>query len=146
MKKISSKRVKNILCLAGFIILLFSILGLLNNNTFEGFEASSSNFNQNVASGKKLVWFYADWCGHCKTMHDSWDKAADKVNTGDNHMIKVNIGNSKDDNHTAISNKYGINSFPTILLLENGNKVKEYNNKRTTNGFIKFCEDNGLTI
>lgn len=146
MKKISSKRVKNILCLAGFIILLFSILGLLNNNVFEGFEASSSNFNQNVASGKKLVWFYADWCGHCKTMHDSWDKAADKVNTGDNHMIKVNIGNSKDDNHTAISNKYGINSFPTILLLENGNKVKEYNNKRTTNGFIKFCEDNGLTI
>ena len=146
MKKISSKRVKNILCLAGFIILLFSILGLLNNNVFEGFEASSSNFNQNVASGKKLVWFYADWCGHCKTMHDPWDKAADKVNTGDNHMIKVNIGNSKDDNHTAISNKYGINSFPTILLLENGNKVKEYNNKRTTNGFIKFCEDNGLTI
>ncbi len=146
MKKISSKRVKNILCLAGFIILLFSILGLLNNNVFEGFEASSSNFNQNVASGKKLVWFYADWCGHCKTMHDSWDKAADKVNTGDNHMIKVNIGNSKDDNHTAISNKYGINSFPTILLLENGNKVKEYNNKRTTNSFIKFCEDNGLTI
>lgn len=146
MKKISSKRVKNILCLAGFIILLFFILGLLNNNVFEGFEASSSNFNQNVASGKKLVWFYADWCGHCKTMHDSWDKAADKVNTGDNHMIKVNIGNSKDDNHTAISNKYGINSFPTILLLENGNKVKEYNNKRTTNGFIKFCEDNGLTI
>ncbi len=146
MRKISSKKVKNILCLAGSIVLLFLILGLFNTNIFESFEASPSNFNHNVASGKKLVWFYADWCGHCKTMHDSWDKAADKVNTGDKHMIKVNVGNSKDTKHTEISNKYGINSFPTILLLENGNKVKEYNNKRSTDGFIQFCEANGLTL
>lgn len=38
MRKISSKKVKNILCLTGSIVLLFFILGLLNNNIFESFD------------------------------------------------------------------------------------------------------------
>ena len=50
--------------------------------TREGFESSPSSFNDDIASGKKVVWFYAPWCGHCKTMHKDWDDAASAVNIG----------------------------------------------------------------
>ena len=104
-------------------------------NRVEGFESKPASFNQDVSGGKKLVWFYADWCGHCKNMKKEWDKASQNV---DGKMVKINLGN-EDSETQKISEKYNIKSFPTILLLNNGEKEAEYEEGRTAKDFESYC-------
>lgn len=107
----------------------------------EGFEASPTDFNNNVGSGKKLVWFYADWCGHCKKMENAWDSAANSVNTNENKkMIKINLGDSKNDEQQIIAKKYNVTGYPTIQLLNNGETEETYNGGRSKSDFIEYCD------
>jgi len=128
-----------ILLILGSIICYFIIIR-------EGFESSPSSFYNDIASGKKLVWFYAPWCGHCKTMHKDWDDAASTINIGENHMIKINVGNTDDTKHSKISRQYNVQSFPTILLLNNGYSEEEYTGERSKTAFISYCKEKGLII
>lgn len=106
----------------------------------EGFEASPTDFNNNVGSGKKLVWFYANWCGHCKKMGGAWDSAANTVNTTENKkMIKIDLGDSKNDEQQLIVKKYNITGYPTIHLLNNGEIEETYNGGRSKSDFVGFC-------
>jgi len=114
---------------------LFRIFKLCNR--VEGFESKPASFDQDVSGGKKLVWFYADWCGHCKRMKKEWDNASNKVN---GKMVKIDLG---DDNSETkkISERYNIEGFPTILLLHNGEKQAEYNQERTAQAFETYCNN-----
>ena len=109
-------------------------------------DSTPSTFNGDLGSTPKLVWFYAPWCGHCKSMHKDWDNAAAEVNLGDNTMIKVDVGDQNNKEHTRINKQFGVNGYPTILLLNNGKKEREYNGGRTHNDFINFCKQNNLAI
>ena len=40
-----------------------------------------NNFNNNIKKGPWLVWFYADWCGHCTNMKSEWEKLESKCKT-----------------------------------------------------------------
>jgi len=111
----------------------------------EGFETNPGSFESDTKDGKKFVWFYADWCGHCKTMHEAWDAAAKKVNAaGKNLMMKINVGDAKNKEHQKVSAQYGINGFPTIMLLDGGKKKEEYGGARTASDFENYCKSNGL--
>ena len=58
----------------------------------EGFELKPTELEDEIQSGKKLVLFYADWCGHCKKIKPVWDETAEEINKDDKKMIKVNCG------------------------------------------------------
>lgn len=114
---------------------LFYIAFILNN--IEGFESNADNFHKDIRVGNKLVWFYAPWCGHCKTMHKDWDKASLLVNRNrETHMVKVNVGDKENKKHQQISDEFNIKGFPTILGLNMGQKVSEYNGDRTSDAFV----------
>ena len=130
LKKIVKKNPVAFLLVAYVVFRIFKLC-----NTVEGFESKPASFDQDVSGGKKLVWFYADWCGHCKRMKKEWDTASNKVN---GKMVKIDLG---DDNSETqkISEKYNIKGFPTILLLHNGEKQAEYNEQRTAQAFESYC-------
>ena len=136
----------NMLGIAVAAAVIILVLMQDSPSTIENFEASSSNFMDSVSSGKKLVWFYAPWCGHCKSMHKDWDNAAAEVNLGDKTMVKVDVGDRNNPEHAKINKQFGISGYPTILLLNNGKKEREYNGGRTQNDFINFCKQNNLAI
>lgn len=58
--------------------------------------------------------FYATWCGPCKEMTPIVDNVA-RVYSGKVSFGKVNIDEEKD-----IASEYGIKSFPTFLVLKDG--------------------------
>lgn len=102
----------------------------------EGFELAPTKIEDEVSDGKKLVLFYADWCGHCKTLKPVWDKTADEVNTKDKKlMIKVNCGGDS-EKEKELMKKYNIDGYPTILIFENG-KHTVYDDERTKEAFMK---------
>jgi len=95
------------------------------------------NFHQivNNPDKKTMVMFYAPWCGHCKKLHPTWDKLAKKYkNSKDVIIAKID---STENEIKGIK----IKGFPTIkLFLHDVNQVKDYDGKRTLDGFVKFIE------
>ena len=92
-------------------------------------------------TGKKLVLFYADWCGHCKNIKPVWNKASKKAK-GDVKMVKVNCGEENEE-HQSIVDKYKIEGFPTIKLLNNGKVESDYTGGRDVNDLVNYV--NGLS-
>lgn len=77
------------------------------NVTKEGFEKIKE-------SGQKtLIDFYADWCGPCKMiapiLHEISEENPELI------ITKINV-----DELTDIAISYGIQSIPTLLVMENG--------------------------
>lgn len=139
----SSKSCLHKLCNSPFFwITVVVLLCLMFNNKQSYMLESFTNDDIDYGTGKNLVLFYADWCGHCKNIKPVWDSASKKISNENVKMIKVNCGedNSK---HTQIVEKYNIQGFPTIKLLNNGKVEEDYNGGRGVNDLVNFV--NGLS-
>jgi thiol-disulfide isomerase/thioredoxin len=111
-------------------------------------ETTPNTFDDDVlkGSGKKLVLFYAEWCGHCNQLKPIWDSSSLALNAGDDKttwkMWKVNVGgndspNDASEEQKALGSKYPIKGYPTILIFENGKMVTEYEGDRSEEGFAQ---------
>jgi protein disulfide-isomerase-like protein len=125
-----SKMPKLLLIVAILLIVYFIYVNYLK----EGFEVESEDLDEQVKEGKKVVLFYADWCGHCKKLKPVWEKAAEKVNKEEKRMIMVNCGDDKKGDSDIMS-KYNIKGYPTIMIFEDG-EHKEYNGERTLDDLL----------
>lgn len=61
-----------------------------------------------------LVDFYADWCGPCKMMAPYLEEVASDMK-GKVKVIKVDV-----DKNQAASQKYQVQSIPTLILFHKG--------------------------
>ena len=102
---------------------------------------ASTTTASDMRKGTKLVWFFANWCGHCVNMHTAWDKAADTAGEQGIRMVKIECGNASDPKHSKLSDEYKIRGFPTILLLDNGVQIDEYQGQRTSSAFLSYIEN-----
>ena len=105
----------------------FSLTFLMYNfycKTIEGdkmgkyIELTAENFNV-AKEGVALVDFWAPWCGPCKMLAPVIDKLAENYD-GKAKICKVNT-----DEQTALSQKYGIRSIPTIFFMKDGKVVDQ---------------------
>ena len=84
------------------------------------------NFNEEIAVGKVLVNFYADWCGPCKMLLPVLEESEEKIGIP---IKKVNV-----DESTSIAREYGVMTIPTLILFDNGKEIKR------NVGFVKAQE------
>ena len=78
------------------------------------YNVNEESFAKIKESGKKaLIDFYADWCGPCKMLapilHEISEENPDLI------IAKINV-----DDSTSLAIQYGIQSIPTMLVMENG--------------------------
>jgi len=92
-------------------------------------------FNDNLA---KLKLFYVNWCDHCTKFKPIFDK--DLKNLIESSKIPVTLEAIDFDNNKEISRKYGVSSFPT-LILEINNETHKYEGERTPEEIIKFIKE-----
>jgi thiol-disulfide isomerase/thioredoxin len=118
------------------ILILIVLFYLYNHFLKEGFECSPKEVDTHIHQDDKvLALFYADWCGHCKTVKPIWKEAAEKANKDKKRMIMIDVGGKTADQQ-AIIDKYQIDGFPTILVFQNG-KSEPYSGKRDVDAFLK---------
>ena len=84
---------------------------------------NEKNFEEEVLKADEtvLVDFYADWCGPCKMMSPVIDAIATAETRANIKVGKVNV-----DQNPKLTQKYGIMSIPTILILKNGEVTKSF--------------------
>ena len=138
---LKKKNLPKVLLLLAVLLILFFIRKRFL--VAEGFESSPSDFGTEVQNGKKLVLFYADWCGHCKRFKPDWDDLSKEMNKDDKKMVKVNLGGD-DSKNEEIMAKYNVDGFPTVALLNNGNLQQVYQGERTKSGLKEFMTSNQM--
>ena len=92
-----------------------------------------------VKSNKpKMVFYYADWCGHCTSTKPEWQKLEDMYANDDSVSIeKVNEESMSNQDKSALK----IEGYPTIMLFVNGNAIS-YEGARSASNFKSFIDKN----
>jgi thioredoxin 1 len=81
-------------------------------------ELNDNNFEAETKSGVVLVDFWAPWCGPCRMQTPILEQIAGKVEGA--KIAKLNV-----DDAPAIAAKFGVQSIPTLLVLKDGESVKQ---------------------
>ena len=116
---------------------LLLVILLVWTSRKEGFTSSPSSLLEDVKNKKVLVLFYNTNCGHCKTLKPEWDKASEEM--GDK-MVAIDVTNASDMAVKTITEKYKINSYPTMIVLDNGNVTATYDGERTKDALISYVK------
>ena len=66
---------------------------------------------------KTIVDFWAEWCGPCKMVAPVLDELSKEHGV---NLVKINV-----DEDTELAKDFNITSIPMILLVENGQVVKQ---------------------
>ncbi len=69
------------------------------------------------SKGKIIVDFWAEWCGPCKLLSPILEEVS---NILDMKIYKVNV-----DENPSLAGQFGIKSIPTIVIFDDGVRVKE---------------------
>ena len=89
----------------------------------------------------ELLFFFADWCPHCKTAKPAWnDLQAEYENkTINGYKVIFTEVNCTDESPDVekMMDKYKIEGFPTIKLIKDG-QVIEYDAKPTKATLVQF--------
>ena len=86
-------------------------------------------------SNDKIMLFYANWCGHCKTFKPTWEALKPILD-------KNNISHEEyESENTEVMSKYAIRGYPTIKVQKN-NEVVDYNGPRDPASILHFLNVN----
>ena len=95
-------------------------------------EAQMRERYQNQQSQKKLLLFYAPWCGASKAFLPIWERLTSELNT---ETYNVDLEENKE-----ISNQFNIEYLPTLFLI-NGNNRTKYEGDRTYEDILNFFKN-----
>jgi thioredoxin 1 len=80
------------------------------------FQVTSANFQDEVLQSDQpvMVDLWAPWCAPCRQL------APVVAELGQEYQGRVKIGNLNIDEHPAISQRYEVDTIPTLLFFHNG--------------------------
>ena len=89
----------------------------------------------------ELLFFYADWCPHCKTAKPIWNDIKTEYENKIINGYKVTFTEVNCSEETAevdkLMNQYNVEGYPTIKLIKDG-QVIEYDAKPTKETLTQF--------
>lgn len=108
-------------------------------NNEEGNNVSGQGQGQGQSA--ELMFFFADWCPHCKTAKPIWNEMKNEYENkpiNGYNVIFTELDCSEESPEVEkLMNKYNIEGYPTIKLIKDG-QIIEYDAKPTKENLQKF--------
>ena len=93
-------------------------------------------------SDYRLLFFYANWCPHCKSAKPEMEKVKAELDKGPVNGKTVKLVEydctEPSPEMESIMDKYQVSSYPTILLVSSDGKVTPFENKPTKDAVMNF--------
>lgn len=105
------------------------------------YYANSEGGNASGNNNAELLFFYADWCPHCKNAKPIWNEIREEYEGKTINGYKVVFTEINCSEETPevekMMNQYSVEGYPTIKLLKD-DQVVEYDAKPTKDTLVKF--------
>ena len=107
------------------------------------YKANREVLSNDSPNGKtaELLFFYTDWCPHCKTAKPVWEDIKAEYQTKRINGYKVIFTDVNCTNDSVdieqMMDKYKVEGYPTIKLLKDG-QVIEYDAKPSRDTLVQF--------
>jgi thiol-disulfide isomerase/thioredoxin len=107
------------------------------------YKPNSEKMSLESSNGKsaELLFFYADWCPHCKAAKPIWNdiKSEYENKTINGYTIVFTEVDCSEETTEVekLMNQYNVEGYPTIKLVKDG-QVIEYDAKPTKDSLTKF--------
>ena len=130
-------------------VLLFAIIAVfyyfyyVSPSMKPSYHANSEQIPKGSGNGNnaELLFFYADWCPHCKAAKPIWNELKTEYENKTINGYQVIFTEVDCSEETAevekLMNQYSIEGYPTIKLLKDG-QVIEYDAKPSKETLTKF--------
>lgn len=100
-----------------------------------------SSGSSGTSNSAELLFFFADWCPHCKTAKPIWDdlKSEYENKTINGYKVIFTEVNCSEESAEVerLMNKYNVEGYPTIKLLKDG-QIIEYDAKPSKETLRQF--------
>lgn len=123
-------------CSMGLITASVFLLLVIGFSVYLGSTSKKQHIHEGLENGRELVLVHMDGCPHCVSLMPKWDAASKKNNTG----IPMRSVEHTEDDGPELTKRHNISGFPTIMLLNNGKKEKDYNGERSQEGILEFLK------
>ena len=105
------------------------------------YQPNSEHVPERTSNTAEVLFFYADWCPHCKTAKPIWNdlKAEYENKTINGYKVLFTEVNCSEENAEVdkMMNQYNVEGYPTIKLLKDG-QVIEYDAKPSKETLTQF--------
>jgi len=92
-----------------------------------------------ASSGPVFYMFGVDWCPHCTSTKPEF-LALGTTKTIGGKSVEMRFVNPEDEPEAAAG--FAIEGYPTLVLVQSSGQKIQYKGGRTTDGFLKFLEQN----
>lgn len=139
------KNLRTVVALLAVLAVLYLVRGYFFGK--EGFsdDVKAEDLQSQIENKDVLVFFYADWCGHCQSFKPEWEKLEKEVEKNEKitiELVKVNCGDAENPAHKKIMNDFSVQGYPTVKKIDAAGNAVEYKGERKVEPIMKFLETN----
>lgn len=131
-----------VMTLIGFLVYYFYVVP--HAKTPQQYKPNSEHRELGATDEDKsaeLLFFYADWCPHCKTAKPIWEELKSEYKNktiNGYHVVFTDVNCSEETAEVErMMNQYSIEGYPTIKLLKDG-QIIEYDAKPSKDTLVQF--------
>ena len=130
-----------VMTLIGFLVYYFYVVP--HAKTPQQYKPNSEHVELGATDEKsaELLFFYADWCPHCKTAKPIWEELKSEYKNktiNGYHVVFTDVNCSEETAEVErMMNQYSVEGYPTIKLLKDG-QIIEYDAKPSRDTLLQF--------